>query len=67
MIKWYEKLKEEVEMNDPPKVKLFAQRTALDVERSNTETIKMWIQNVKELQRKVEKLPKGDIRRFCEV
>ena len=67
MIKWYEKLKEEVEMNDPPQVKLFAQRTALDVERSNTETIKMWIQNVKELQRKVEKLPKGDIRRFCEV
>ena len=67
MINWCIELKEEIELNDPQQVKLFVRRTALDLNRCNTDTIRIWTHNVKELRKKVKKLPKGDIRRFCEV
>ena len=67
IINWHAELKEEVELNDPHQVKLFVKRTALDLNRCNTDTIRIWMHNVKELQKKVKNLPKGDIRRFCEV
>ena len=67
IINWHTELKEEIELNDPQQVKLFARRTALDLNRCNKDTIRIWIHNVKELRKKVKKLPKGDIRRFCEV
>ena len=66
-INWYEKLKKEVESHEPPQVKLFVRRSALDLKRCSTETIRTWIHNVKELQKKVQKLSKGDIRRYFEV
>jgi len=67
MINWYIEMKEEIESNDPQQVQLFVRRTALDLNRCNTDTIRTWIQNVIELRKKVKKLPKGDIRRFYEV
>ena len=67
MINWHIELKEEIELNDPQQVKLFVRRTALDLNRCNTDAIRIWMHNAKELRKKVKKLPKGDIRRFCEV
>ena len=66
-VNWYEKLRKEVELNKPPQVKLFVRRNALELRRCSIETIRTWIYNVKELQKKVEKLPKEDIRRYFEV
>lgn len=67
MIDWHIELKEEIELNNPQQVKLFVRRTTLDLNRCNTDAIRIWMHNVKESQKKVKKLPKGDIRRFCEV
>ena len=67
MINWYNNLKRKVEQDEPPQVKLFVRRNHIDVQRSSTETIKTWIYNVKEIMKKVEKLPKGDIRRYFEI
>ena len=66
MINWYRELKDEIELNDPQQVKLFVRRTALDLNRCNTDTIRTWIHNVKEFRKKVKRLPEGDIRRFYE-
>ena len=60
-------MKKEVELNEPPQVKLFVRRNALELRRYSIETIRTWIYNMKELQKKVEKLPKGNIRRYFEV
>ena len=54
------------EENEPSQVKVFMRRSRIDIERCSTETIKMPIYNVKNLIKKVEKLPKGDIRRLME-
>ena len=59
-------MKRKAEENEPPQVQLFVRRSKINIERCSTETIKTWIYNVKNLIRKVEKLPKGDIRRFME-
>ena len=67
IISWCKKLKEKVEKEEPPQVKLFATRNRINVEQNSTETIRMWIYNVKEIMKKVEKLPKGDIRRYFEM
>ena len=66
MINWYRELKDEIEVKDPQQVKLFVRRTALDLNRCNTDTIRTWIHNVKEFRKKVKRLPEGDIRRFYE-
>ena len=66
MIKWYEEVKRKVEENEPPQVKMFARRNKINVQSYSIETIKKWIYNVTDLSKKVERLPKGDIRRFME-
>ena len=67
IISWHDKIKEKVENDEPPTVKLFAMRNKIDAERCSTETIRVWIYNVKEIIKKAEKLPRGDIRRFFEM
>lgn len=66
LIKWYEKIKTQVEMHEPAQVKLFVRRNKIDVMRCKNETIRMWIHNVNEVRKKVEKLPLTDIRRHFE-
>ena len=66
IIKQYEEVKRKVEEKELPQVKLQVRRSPLDVQRCNTETIKKQIRNAHELSKKIEKLPKGDIRRCME-
>ena len=64
VIKWYEEVKQNIEENEPIAVKTFARRNAINVQRCNVDTIKQWIYNVKEIIKKVQRTPQGDIRRF---
>ena len=66
IIEWYNKLKSYIERDEPLIVKLFVRKNPINVEDSNTETIKRWIYNVKEIMKKAEKLPRNDIRRYFE-
>ena len=66
VIKWYEEVKRKVEENEPPQVKMFVRRNKINVQSCSIETIKKWIYNVTDLSKKVERLPKGNIRRFIE-
>ena len=50
--------------NEPIEVRMFAQRTNRNVNNSSASEMKQWICNVKEMSKRVEKLPQGDIRRF---
>ena len=47
-------------------MKLFVRQSQIDVQRYSAETIKKWMCNVRELSKKVEKMPKNDIRRCIE-
>jgi len=53
-----------VKENEPLAVKTFARRHKIDTERSSVERVKSWIYSVKEMIKKVEKIPENDIRRF---
>jgi len=50
--------------NEPIEVRMFAQRIDRNVNNNNVIEIKQWIYNIKEMSKKVEKLPQGDIRWF---
>ena len=43
---------------------MFAQRTCRNIDENNVQEMRQWIYNVKEISKKVERLPQGDIRRF---
>ena len=47
-------------------VNIFIRRNQIEVKDCDTETIKRWIYNVKEVMKKAEKIPKNDIRRYFE-
>ena len=64
VMKWYEEVKRNVEENEPLAVKTFVRRNAINVQRCSVDTIKQWIYNVKEISKKVQKTPQGDIRRY---
>ena len=66
LIKWRERIKLQAEMHEPAQVKLFVQGNKIDATRCENETIRMWIYNVNELRKKVEKLPLTDTRRHFE-
>ena len=42
------------------------EKDKINIETCQTETIKSWIYNVKEVIQKVEKLPLNNVRRYCE-
>ena len=46
-------------------VRIFAQRNAINIERTRTQDILQWTYNVKTMSKKVERLPANDIRRYC--
>ena len=63
---WYEKMKDQIENNEPMQVKLFACRNKIDVARAKSGEVLQWIYNVKKIIKEVGKLPKNDIRRYFE-
>lgn len=62
--KWYEKEKQKAESSQYRQMNLYVQRCKIDTDRCSCETIKKWIVNLKEIERKVEKIPLDDIRRW---
>ena len=48
-------------------MRMFVKKHEIKVQQSKTETIKRWIYNVKEFDRKIEKIPQNDIRRHFEL
>ena len=45
----------------------YAQKFKINEERYSSETIKTWIKNLKEIEKKMEDVPKNDIRRYMGV
>lgn len=63
---WYEKIKIQVNEREPQQVKFFTQRIGIDTQNSRNEVVLQWTWNVKNMIRKVEKLPREDIKRYFE-
>ena len=61
VIKLHENIIHKVENSIEDQLKKYVQKYQIDVEKCKTETIKRWINNVKEFQRKLETIPKEDI------
>ena len=67
LIKWYENERNEARNSKYNQVRLYVQRCVLDVNRCNCDSIKRWILNLKNIEKKVEKIPQNDIRQFLIV
>ena len=67
MVKWYEKEKERGKTSEYRQLRLYVEKSKLDVNVCNSDTIKRWIMNLKRIEKKVEKIPAKDIRRFMIV
>ena len=67
IVKWYEKEKEKAERSEHAPVRMFVKRCKINIGNSRVETIKQWIMNVKDIEKKVEKLPRNDIRRYFDL
>jgi len=61
IIDWFNNIKREEEQSEYLQVKRFVTRNKLNIERSNTSTVRQWILNVKEIKRKSKCIPKNDI------
>ena len=67
MVKWYEKEKERGKKSEYRQIRLYVEKSKLDANACNSDTIKRWIMNLKRIEKKVEKIPATDIRRFMIV
>ena len=64
MIRWYENEKEKGRWSPSRQIRMYVEKYKLDVERCNSDTIKRWIMNIRTIEKKVEKIPANDIRRY---
>ena len=64
MIKWFEKEKRKAEESEHRQIRLHVNKSKLDTNVCKSDTIKRWIMNLKRIEKKVEKIPPNDIRRF---
>ena len=63
-LEWYKIIKKQVEEKEPLQVKMFVSRNRIDAERVGSKTLLQWIYNLKKIIKKVEKIPRNDIRRY---
>ena len=64
VLKWYSKVKEQIDTKEPIQVKLFILRNKIQPEQSRTKAIVQWIYNAMKMIKKVQTLPQNDIRRY---
>ena len=57
-------IEKQVEQKEPLAVKMHVNRTKIDEERSSIDQIRRWICGVKEMIKKIEKIPANDIRTY---
>ena len=62
--KWYEKERSKAENSKFSQLRMYVQKCKLDLERCKCDTIKRWIMNLKKIEKKVEKIPQNEIRRY---
>ena len=55
ILKWHEKIKMKAENSNETQMRLYVKKHEIKVQQCKTETIKRWINNVKEFDRKIEK------------
>ena len=67
LCKWFEKEKSKANQSEYRQIKLYAEQCKIDINRSKCDTIKRWIRNLKRIEKKVEKIPSNDIRRYMIV
>ena len=67
IMKWYEKIKLKAENSNQRQMRLCVKKNEIKVQQCRTETIKRWMHNVKEFEKKIDKIPQNDIRRYFEV
>ena len=65
--KWYEKEKEKAKESDIPQVGEFAQKFKINIKQCTVDTIKKWIMNLRKIEKKMERVPANDIRRYFSV
>ena len=65
--KWYQNEKERAENSEIQQVKEYAKKFAINIEQCSSETIKIWIKNLKIIEKKIQKVPKNDIRRYLNI
>ena len=61
---WYKNIVEMVQNCSDAELKRYVQKHQINVEHCTTESIRKWINNLKEFQRKFDVIPKNDIRRY---
>ena len=62
--KWVIKEKESAVRSENVQVREYVRKFAINEEQSDADKMKKWIQNVKKLKTKIEKVPRGDIRKY---
>ena len=62
--KWYENKMNKAKSSEIRQLRDYAQKFKLNEERSSTEMMKVWIKNLKELEKKIGEVSKNDIRRY---
>ena len=68
LMKWYEKIKVKAENSNQRQMRSHVIKNDIKVQQCRTETIKRWTCNVKEFEKKIDKIPQNGIRRYlkCE-
>ena len=64
---WYEKVKAKAENSDDTQIKLYVCKKRIDIDKCNNETIKRWLYNLKEFEKRIEKTKRNDIRRYFDL
>ena len=66
-MKWHENAMNEIENSVEEQLKKHVQKHHIDVDECKTETIRRWINNVKEFERKMETTLKEDTQGYVMV
>ena len=64
MKRWCKKEKERGLRSNMRQICMHVDKCKIDENRCNSDTYKRWIMNLKAIEKKVEKIPENDIRRF---
>ena len=67
MIKWYERIVEEIEKGDKPDMKIYVRNQKLDLEKSDTGYVRLWNLYTTKMMKKARRERTNDIRNYFSV
>ena len=67
VIEWYENVNNRIGNSEMTQLKMHVRKSKMNLQQSATDKIRRWTWNVKEMEQKMEKIPKNDIRRRFEM